>query len=60
LSELERFCGRNLPPNQLDNNARTDPLATWRKLGHWDVLETIHNAIEWKESDHVHPSKPSS
>jgi hypothetical protein len=56
LDELERFCGRNIPQNMLDSNGRVDALATWRKLGRWDVLETIHNAIEWRESDHVNPS----
>jgi hypothetical protein len=57
LTELERFCGRNIPQNVLDNNGRVDELATWRKLGRWDVLETIRNAIEWRESEHVQPTR---
>jgi hypothetical protein len=43
--------GHALPPNVLDNNGRTDEYQTWRRLGHFDVLEFIKTQIEWRESD---------
>jgi len=51
--------GHVLPPNILDNHGRTDPYQTWRRLGHFDVLEYIKQQLEFKESEHVHPSSPS-
>jgi hypothetical protein len=44
--------GHALPPNVLDNNGRTDPYQTWRRLGHFDVLEYIKTQIEWREDEH--------
>lgn len=41
--------GHALPPNVLDNNGRTDEYQTWRRLGHFDVLEFIKTQIEWRE-----------
>lgn len=38
-----------LPPNVLDKAERTDPYQTWRRLGHFDVLEYIRAQLEWKE-----------
>lgn len=52
---LSKF-GHALPPNILDNNGRTDEYQTWRRLGHFDVLEYIKTQLEWKESDYVNPS----
>lgn len=46
-------AGHNLPPQILDNNGRTDEYQTWRRLGHFDVLEYIKTQLEWKE--HVNP-----
>jgi hypothetical protein len=39
------------PPNQLDNEGRTDALQTWRKLGHFDVLAYIKLQMDYKELD---------
>lgn len=47
------------PPNQLDMQGRTDALQTWRKLGHFDVIQYIKYQLEFKESEHVDPSLPS-
>jgi hypothetical protein len=56
---LSKF-GHALPPNVLDNNGRTDEYQTWRRLGHFDVLEYIKTQLEWKESDHVNTSSPGT
>jgi len=48
-----------LPPNVLDNNGRTDEYQTWRRLGHFDVLEFITQNIDYREVPDVYPSKPS-
>ena len=52
LDALIQKFGHALPPNVLDNNGRTDEYQTWRRLGHFDVLEYINTQLEWKESDH--------
>jgi hypothetical protein len=49
-----------LPPNVLDNNGRTDEYQTWRRLGHFDVMEYIHQQLTWKESEHVDTSSGST
>jgi hypothetical protein len=46
------------PPNQLDNQGRTDALQTWRKLGHHDVMAYVNLQIAYKESDHGNTSQP--
>lgn len=43
--------GHALPPNVLDNNGRTDEYQTWRRLGHFDVMEFIKTQIEWRETN---------
>lgn len=48
--------GSGFPPNQLDNQGRTDALQTWRKLGHFDVLQYIQTQLDYKESEHVNSS----
>lgn len=48
-----------IPPTMLDNQGRADPLQTWRKLGHFDVIQYINIQMAYKESEHVHPSSPS-
>jgi hypothetical protein len=52
--------GSSFPPNQLDDHGRTDALQTWRKLGHFDVLQFIKLQLEWKESDYVNTSSGST
>ena len=53
LDFLHTKFGAALPPNVLDKNDHTDEYQTWRRLGHFDVLETIRQATEWKEQSHV-------
>ena len=55
-----RSVKMRLPTNHLGADGHTDPYLTMRKLGHYDVLEAIHNIIEWRESDNVHASSPST
>lgn len=50
LDALAAKFGHALPPNVLDKNDRTDPYQTWRRLGHFDVLEYLRMQLEWKES----------
>lgn len=40
-----------IPANMLDNEGRTDPLQTWRKLGHHDVMQFVRIQMEYKEAD---------
>lgn len=56
LDALTTKFGHVLPPNVLDSTGRTDEYQTWRRLGHFDVLEYIRTQLEWKESEHVNPS----
>lgn len=60
LAELERFCGTRRLINELDNTGATDIYRTARKHGRCDVMQVIHDAIEWKESDHARDSSPSA
>lgn len=59
LSELERFCSWNSLISERDQNGRIDDLAHHQKYGRYQVIKAIHNLIEWKESEHVHP-RPGS
>ena len=59
LDALHATFGRGLPKNMLDDHGRTDMWQTARRLGHYDVLETIYDALKWKESDHVNSSSSS-
>lgn len=59
LGELERFCGNRKLINELDDTGATDIYRTARKHGRCDVMQAIHDAIEWKESDHARDSSPS-
>lgn len=47
---MQKF-GHALPPNVLGSDGHTDPYQTWRRLGHFDVLEFIKTQIEWREND---------
>jgi hypothetical protein len=60
LQALKEKFGHSLPPNVLDNNGRTDEYQTWRRLGHFDVMEYIHQQLTWKESEHVDTSSGST
>lgn len=53
LDTLEkRFTFRKLP-EAYDQLGRTDALRTLRIIGRWDVIQAIHDAIEWKEPTHA-------
>lgn len=52
--------GHALPPNVLDSIGQTDPYQTWRRLGHFDVLEFIRTQLEWQEKDNVSSSSGSN
>lgn len=56
LEELERFCGTRRLINELDNTGATDIYRTARKHGRCDVMQSIHDMIEWKESSHANSS----
>ena len=60
MDALNAKFSHSLPPNVLDNNGRTDEYQTWRRLGHFDVLEYIKTQLEWKETEHVNTSSSSS
>lgn len=60
LEALNAKFSHTLPPNVLDNNGRTDEYQTWRRLGHFDVLEYIKTQLEWKESNYVDTSSGST
>lgn len=60
LEALNTKFSHTLPPNVLDNNGRTDEYQTWRRLGHFDVLEYIKTQLDWKESDYVHTGSAST
>jgi hypothetical protein len=60
LEALHTKFSHALPPNVLDNNGRTDEYQTWRRLGHFDVLEFIKTQMEWKESNYVDTSNSSA
>ena len=60
LDALYATFGRGLPKNVLDAHDRTDLWQTARRLGHFDVIELINDAIRWKESEHVNPGSSSS
>jgi hypothetical protein len=53
---LDKF-GHALPPNVLDSNGRTDEYQTWRRLGHFDVMEFIQTQLEYQD---VNPSLSGS
>ena len=57
LEALLAKFGHSLPPNVLDNNGRTDEYQTWRRLGHFDVMEYIFTQLDYKEIEHEHTSR---
>jgi hypothetical protein len=53
IAALIAKFGHALPPNVLDSNGRTDEYQTWRRLGHFDVMEFIQTQLEYQD---VNPS----
>lgn len=56
LKYIDDFCTRGRVQVQVDNNGATDVPQTFRNIGRREVADLIHNAIAWKESEHVNPS----
>lgn len=52
LKYLEDFAGRGLPKTAANLDGATDIPRTFRELGRRDVMEVIHDAINWKEPRH--------
>lgn len=59
LDELEKFTNWTKLIREQDTTGQTDIYRTGIKEGRREVMQAIHNLIEWKESEHVHPSSPS-
>jgi hypothetical protein len=53
LDALHAAFGKGLPRNMLDDHGRTDMWQTARCLGHYDVLESIYDTLNYKESEQV-------
>lgn len=47
------FGARTIPRNILDDHGRTDMWQTARSLGHYDVIQSIYDALNWKENEHT-------
>lgn len=58
LDELEKFTNWTKLIREQDTTGQTDIYRTGIKEGRREVMQAIHNLIEWKESEHVHPSSP--
>ena len=50
LQELERFAGTRKLINARGLDGHTDVPETFRKHGRCDVIQAIHDLIEWKEN----------
>lgn len=59
LDELEKFTNWTKLIREQDTTGQTDIYRTGIKEGRREVMQAIHNLIEWKESEHVHPSVSS-
>ena len=56
LDELEKFTNWTKLIREQDTTGQTDIYRTGIKEGRREVMQAIHNLIEWKESDHVDTS----
>jgi hypothetical protein len=56
LDELEKFTNWTKLVREQDTTGQTDIYRTGIKEGRREVMQAIHNLIEWKESDHVNTS----
>src|SRR5579871_722110 len=57
LEELERFTNYTKLIREQDTTGQTDIYRTGIKEGRREVMQAIHNLIEWKESDSGNPSR---
>lgn len=60
LDELERFTNFSKLIREQDTLGQTDIYRTGIKEGRREVMQAIHNLIEWKESEHVNTSIPGA
>jgi hypothetical protein len=60
LEELEKFVRWRKPIREKDSAGRTDIYATAVREGRREVVQAIHDLIEWRESEHVNPSERST
>lgn len=60
LSHLENFTNWTRLIREQDSTGQTDIYRTGIKEGRREVMQAIHNAIEWKESDHVNTGSSST
>lgn len=56
LRYLDRFCKHGGLLVEQDAHGATDVPRTFRNMGRWEVMQAIHDIINWKESDHAHGS----
>lgn len=56
LQELESFTNYRKPIREMDSTGQTDIYRTGIKEGRREVMQAIHDLIEWRESDHVNAS----
>ena len=56
LEHLERFASYSKPIREVCTDGSTDIPRHFAREGRREVLQAIHNMIEWRESDHGNPS----
>ena len=55
LEELEKFTNWKTPIREQDTTGQTDIYRTGIKEGRREVMQAIHNLIQWRESDEQQP-----
>jgi len=60
LEELEKFTNWKTTIREQDTTGQTDIYRTGIKEGRREVMQAIHNLIEWKESEHVNTGNGST
>lgn len=53
LEELEKFTNWRKPIREQDSTGQTDIYRTGVKEGRREVMQAIHDLIEWKEPEHL-------
>jgi hypothetical protein len=59
LEHLEKFCGTRRLISELTTEGATDIYRTARKHGRCDVMQAIHDLLEWKEPNDGDSSRGS-
>lgn len=60
IEELEKFTNWKKLIREQDSTGQTDIYRTGIKEGRREVMQAIHNLIEWRESEHVNTSSSGS